>query len=580
LLVAAIAVPLSVLVASCAGFAVAQLPARAARLAIGASFSRADGAVLLYWWAFRRVPADVLDAARVDGSGPFSVWARVAMPLVWPVTLAVAALAFVVSWANFLDPLIYLYDAERFTLPLGLRSLSVLGREHLPLLLAGAVVATAPVVLVLAPLHRVLRRMVVKSIAAVVLAALSLVAASCGGGDEEAGSGPVRFLVFGDPEELKAYREVAAAFERKQADADVRIVEASDRDDLLARLATSFSGGDPPDAFLLSYRFYGQFAAKGRLEPVEERLADSDAFEEDDFYPQALDAFRFGGRLTCLPQNISSLVVYYNKDLLRKAGVALPGAGWTWKEFVDTAVELTDPDAGRYGLGVEPSLIRIAPFVWSNGGELVKDDLSGFALGSPEAREPLEQFMLLRTAYQVIPAEEEVEAEDDEARFLNGRTAMVLSSRRSTPSFRTITAFDWDVAPLPRFKQAAGILHSDAYCLPKGAANTEGAWQFMEFALGPEGQRITARAGRTVPSLMSVAESDAFLDPSAKPASSRVFLDTIPVIRRVPTIAEWPEIEDAAGPVLEEALYEGATPGEVVRELDAATRSIWKRAQS
>lgn len=64
-----------------------------------------------------------------------------------------------------------------------------------------------------------------------------------------------------------------------------------------------------------------------------------------------------------------------------------------------------------------------------------------------------------------------------------------------------------------------------------------------------------------------------------KPANSRVFLDTIPVIRRVPTVAEWPEIEDAAEPVLEEALYEGATPGEVARELEAATRSIWARVQ-
>jgi multiple sugar transport system substrate-binding protein len=291
-----------------------------------------------------------------------------------------------------------------------------------------------------------------------------------------------------------------------------------------------------------------------------------------------MDAFRFDGTLTCLPQNISSLVVYYNKDLFAKARVPLPSADWTWKQFVDTAVKLTDRATGQYGLGVEPSLIRIAPFVWSNGGELVNEDETGFALDSAEAQEPLREFMLLRTAYQVIPSEEEVEAEDDEARFMNGRTAMVLSSRRSTPSFRTITAFDWDVAPLPRFREPAGILHSDAYCLPKGADNTAGAWRFMEFALGPEGQRITAQAGRTVPSLKAVAESEAFLDPDAKPASSRVFLDTIGVIERVPTIAEWPEIEDAAGSVLEEALYEGATPGEVVRELDAATQSIWERA--
>jgi multiple sugar transport system substrate-binding protein len=418
-------------------------------------------------------------------------------------------------------------------------------------------------------------------VASALLLAVVLLAASSCGGDDGGGdaSGNVQFLVFGDPEELKAYREVISAFETEEPDVDVQLVEASDRDDLLARLATSIAGGRPPDLFLLNYRFYGQFAAKGQLEPIEERVADSDAFEEEDFYPQALDAFRFEGELSCLPQNISSLVVYYNKALFRKAGLPPPTGEWTWKQFVDTAVKLTDRERGQYGLGVEPSLIRIAPFVWSNGGELVRDDLSGFALDEPAAQEPLRQFMLLNTAYRAIPSEEEVEAEDDESRFMNGRLGMILSSRRSTPAFRTITGFDWDVAPLPRFKKQAGILHSDAYCLTKGSENKDAAWRFVEFALGAEGQRITAQAGRTVPSLREVAESDAFLDPAAKPANSRVFLDTIPVIKRVPTVPEWPEIEDAAEPVLEEALYEGATPGEVVRELDAATRSIWARVQ-
>ena len=68
------------------------------------------------------------------------------MPLVRPVTVAVAVLAFVFSWSNFLDPLIYLFDDEMFTLPLGLRSLATLGRQDYPVFLAGAVAATLPVV--------------------------------------------------------------------------------------------------------------------------------------------------------------------------------------------------------------------------------------------------------------------------------------------------------------------------------------------------------------------------------------------------------------------------------------------------
>ena len=411
-----------------------------------------------------------------------------------------------------------------------------------------------------------------------------LAATGCAGGG--GASGEVRFLVFGEPAELQAFRSVVQEFHEIEPEIRVTLVEASDRDDLIARLSTSFAGGQPPDLFLINYRFYGQFAARGVLEPIKSRLADSDAFDEEDFYPQALDAFRLDGELVCLPQNISSLVVYYNRDLFRAAGVSEPKAGWTWKDMVGKAIALTrdedgDGNVDQYGLGVEPTLIRIAPFVWSSGGELV-DDLeqpTRFTFDTPEADEALREFFDLRALHIVVPTEEEIESEDDETRFLNGRSAMVLSSRRATPTFRTITDFDWDVAPLPRHDEPAGILHSDAYCLTTASKSKDAAWRFMEFALGPEGQRITARSGRTVPSLIEVSRSEAFLDPKAKPASSRVFLDTIRHIRRVPSISTWPEIEDAAEPILEGGLYENVPSDEVTRQLNARTRGMFARAE-
>ena len=147
---------------------------------------------------------------------------------------------------------------------------------------------------------------------------VALVSTSCAGSGV---SGDVRFLVFGDPAELRAFRNVVSEFRRVEPDVTVTLVEASDRDDLIARLSTSFAGGQPPDLFLINYRFFGQFAVRGVLEPVQGRLDGSAAFAEDDFYAKALDAFRVDGELVCLPQNISSLVFYYNRDLFSKAGV-------------------------------------------------------------------------------------------------------------------------------------------------------------------------------------------------------------------------------------------------------------------
>lgn len=110
--------------------------------------------VLLFYWSFRRLPRELFEAARLEGMTPLAMWRRLAMPLIRPVTVAVALLVFIASWGNFLDPLIYLFDPDLYTLPLGLRSLAALDRTNYPVLLAGAVVATAPVVAAFAVAQR------------------------------------------------------------------------------------------------------------------------------------------------------------------------------------------------------------------------------------------------------------------------------------------------------------------------------------------------------------------------------------------------------------------------------------------
>jgi multiple sugar transport system permease protein len=182
LAVAVLTVPAAVLFASWAGFAFLLLAGRARAVLIGLSFAAlmvpltallvprftmfrwlgltdtwaplvapalmglSPFYVLLFYWSFRRLPPELFEAARLEGVSPLRMWRRLAMPLVRPVTVAIALLAFIASWGNFLDPLVYLFDSDLFTLPLGLRSLSVLDRTNYPVLLAAAVVATAPVV--------------------------------------------------------------------------------------------------------------------------------------------------------------------------------------------------------------------------------------------------------------------------------------------------------------------------------------------------------------------------------------------------------------------------------------------------
>jgi multiple sugar transport system substrate-binding protein len=410
-------------------------------------------------------------------------------------------------------------------------------------------------------------------------------------------SGAISFSFWGDPAELKAYESVVAAFEAAQPSVDVQINHVPAADDFYAQLATGFAAGAPPDVFLINYRRYGQFAARGALEPLGPRLAGSAVLNEEDFYPEPLAAFRRDGELICLPQNVSSLVVYYNRDLFDAAGVPYPTMGWTWDQFLAAAQALTkdlngDGIVDQHGLGVENSLIRFTPFIWQAGGELVDDvdNPTRLTIDTPEARAGIQFFIDLSLVHKVVPTEAEVLAISDEDRFANGTTAMLLQSRRAVPTLRTVQNFTWDVGPLPQAEAAAGILHSDAYCLSATSQNKDAAWAFIEFAVGPQGQPIAAQTGRTVPSLRSVAESPAFLGPRggvptgspldrfAPPASSRVFLDTIPQIRRVPSISTWPEVEDAFNTTLGRAFYGEIPVDQAITLAQSRAEDAFRRA--
>ena len=407
-----------------------------------------------------------------------------------------------------------------------------------------------------------------------VMLAGSILIASCSmssGAERDA----LRVQVSGEAEEIAVYDALVTAFEKENPDIDVQLIPVSDKDDHLAKLTTAFSNGTPPDVWLINFREYSQYVARGAVDAIGPYL-DEHGVDPGDYYDQPMEAFTYDDELQCMPQNISSLVVYYNTQLLERAGLKRPSTEWDWDEFRHYATELTSGDVR--GLGIEPNIIRIAPFVWSNGGELTDDadEPQRFTFDDPAAREALEYIVSLVRDDGVVPTEEEIAAQDLETRFVAGGLGMLLSSRREVPAFREVAGLDFDVAPLPTSREPAGILHSDAYCMSAGGPAPDDAFEFIRFATGKQGQTITALGGRTVPSLIEVAESGAFIDPTQEPRHSEVFLDGVDAIRRTPVIPTWPEIEDEAEEILIRVFYEdGYTVDDGVRELEEATQSLF-----
>ena len=357
---------------------------------------------------------------------------------------------------------------------------------------------------------------------------------------------PLSFQVTGDPEETAVYEQLAAEYERVTG-AKVNVIAVGERDAHLAKLTTGFSAGKAPDVFLLNYRNLGGFADRRVIDPAGPRVDASEALERSDFFELPLAAFEYDGVLQCLPQNISSLTIYYNADAFAKAGLPRPQASFAYADFLRAAE--------RVGVGIDVNLIRTSAWVWAAGGELVDDETAPteFRFDTPAGRRGLENLLALRRK-GYSPSADEVDSKGVEERFIDGDLGMFLSSRRDVPLLRTIKGFEWDVAPFPKDREEASVLHSDGFCVSKGP-RAAAAWQFTEWALGPAGQQLLARSGRTVPSLKSVAQSDAFLDPRARPASSQVFLDAIEHMHRLPTTRNWTAVERQANDVLESLYY-------------------------
>jgi multiple sugar transport system permease protein len=114
-------------------------------LIIPAAFS-ALGTFLLRQY-FLTIPRELEQAARIDGCGPFGVYARIVMPLAGPALATLAILAFVAQWNAFLWPLIVTNSDEMRTLTVGLRFFVDSARLQYHLLMAGAVTACLPTLL-------------------------------------------------------------------------------------------------------------------------------------------------------------------------------------------------------------------------------------------------------------------------------------------------------------------------------------------------------------------------------------------------------------------------------------------------
>ena len=97
---------------------------------------------------FLGIPAELSDAARIDGAGELRILTQVIIPLSWPALITVGLFTFIDKWTDFFGPLVYLQDPSLQPLSLALQTFQSAHKTDWPLSMAASVVITAPLVII------------------------------------------------------------------------------------------------------------------------------------------------------------------------------------------------------------------------------------------------------------------------------------------------------------------------------------------------------------------------------------------------------------------------------------------------
>jgi len=110
---------------------------------------------------FQTIPKDLEEAAVIDGANVFQTFLMIILPLAKPALATLAVITFLASWNDFLWPLLVLQQADMLTLPPGLRTLQGAYTSEYGQMMAGAVIAAVPVLII----YIALQRYIVQSVA-------------------------------------------------------------------------------------------------------------------------------------------------------------------------------------------------------------------------------------------------------------------------------------------------------------------------------------------------------------------------------------------------------------------------------
>ena len=283
-------------------------------------------------------------------------------------------------------------------------------------------------------------------------------------------------------------------FEKKYPDIKIDYIAVTEGN-YSEKLNAMIAAHTAPDVILAWECDINRFVKNKAIVPLDDYIKNTNAFTMDDFVP-AVDQFgKATGATYALPWCLAAEILYYNKDMFDKAGVAYPTNNWTTQQFEDAAKKLTIVEDGKtiqWGCDAI-SFQGIWYATMGAFGDDIVDSTGKLALGD-SAKKALQWEADLTNKYKVCP-EPAASGTNAVDLFIAGRAAMTRLGNWMIQTYRPIKDFKWDIAPLPKNTRQYTNLHTGLFTINAESKVKDAAWKFIEYSMGDEGQELICKMG-------------------------------------------------------------------------------------
>ena len=272
------------------------------------------------------------------------------------------------------------------------------------------------------------------------------------------------------------------------------------------KIVTAFAANDTPDVLELGSTWVAQFAADGALLEVNV----SDILDKYNMW----DPVIYKGKYYGFPWVISTRILFYNKDLFKKAGLDPEIPPRTWEELLDAAKKINALGDDIFGFGIKTGQYTtwqtFLPFAWSNGASVLSKDWKKAAVNSKEFVEALE-FVSKLTKYSMIDSNLNVRQA-----FMQGKVGLIMDDIGRIKTFAKDApdlnfGYAVFVRPDKLWSEPTQFGGAEVIVIPKNTKYPEAAEKLARFIVKKDSaMAISSRIPTLLPADKSVKDDEFF----------------------------------------------------------------------